>query len=104
MPVVIQTFNDGESGAVVRNKINTSISNLKDAYDDLEQSIEEITNNPKVITALSKLNFPTVGNVDTLYVAQDEDATYRWNDNPAMYYCVGRNYENIDTINGGGSN
>lgn len=48
--------------------------------------------------------FPKVGDENTLYIAKNEDAVYRWNDEALSYYCVGRNYEEITYINGGNAN
>lgn len=52
----------------------------------------------------SKFEFPTLGEVSALYVAQDENASYRWNESDLHYYCVGRDYQEIEVINGGSSN
>lgn len=46
---------------------------------------------------------PSVGNETTLYILKDENKTYRWDDIDVEYYCVGSDYNDIKTINGGGA-
>lgn len=52
----------------------------------------------------TKYEFPAVGDSQYLYIAIDENAAYRWDDDKLLYYCVGRDYLEIDVINGGDSN
>lgn len=52
----------------------------------------------------SKLNFPNVGDVNSLYIATSENAAYRWNENDLFYYCIGRDWQEIELINGGNAN
>lgn len=51
-------------------------------------------------TAESVLDFPTIGEVDTIYIAKSENASYRWNDADLHYYCIGRDYNEIELIDG----
>lgn len=52
----------------------------------------------------TKFDFPTLGDANALYVAKSENAAYRWNDTDLHYYCVGRDYTEIELINGGSAN
>ena len=54
-----------------------------------------------IITKDSYLEFPTVGKVDALYVDSTENSIYRWDDTNLKYYCIGRDYKEIEVINGG---
>ena len=49
----------------------------------------------------NKADFPVVGNENTVYIAQDENAMYRYNADDMYYYCIGRDYTEIEFINGG---
>ena len=49
--------------------------------------------------------FPNRGTVDSLYIVNGgENASYRWDEETQRYYCVGRNYEEINNIIGGKAN
>ena len=52
----------------------------------------------------TKFDFPTLGDVNTLYIAKSENAAFRWNDTDLHYYCVGRDYTEIELISGGNAN
>ena len=52
----------------------------------------------------SKFDFPTLGAVNALYIAADENAGYRWNNADLHYYCIGRDWQEITIINGGNAN
>lgn len=49
----------------------------------------------------TKFEFPTVGDSNALYIATQENASYRWNESDLHYYCVGRDYLELKIINGG---
>lgn len=42
--------------------------------------------------------FPAVGNSKNLYIATDENAIYRFDDETNTYFCVGRDYNKIEAI------
>ena len=42
--------------------------------------------------------FPAMGNSECLYIAVDENATYRYDDGERAYFCVGRDYKEIEVI------
>lgn len=42
--------------------------------------------------------FPSIGDEGMLYIATDENAQYRYDNTDHAYHCVGRNPEDIDTI------
>ena len=56
----------------------------------------------------TKFEFPTIGDSYSLYIATSENAAYRWknaayrwNEADLHYYCVGRDYLELEVINGG---
>lgn len=49
-------------------------------------------------------NFPAVGDARVLYVAGKENAVYRWDEKDLKYFCVGRDYTELNEINGGNAN
>ena len=53
------------------------------------------------VTVDSRHELPVIGNSDFVYMVIDENAVYRWDDNELLYFCVGRDYAEIDLINGG---
>lgn len=49
----------------------------------------------------SFLSFPTIGKTGVLYVDKKENSSYRYDENELRYFCVGRDYKQIEIINGG---
>lgn len=73
------------------------------AIDKLNKKIEdiEIAGGGGAMQVQNKQSLPNIGNAKLVYFVIDENATYRWDDVDLRYYCVGRNYEEIQIINGG---
>ncbi|MBS7328943.1 MAG: hypothetical protein KIG68_09415 [Oxalobacter sp.] len=42
--------------------------------------------------------FPNLGEDNSLYIAQDENALYRWDTATLRYICVGRDWQDIEII------
>ncbi len=49
----------------------------------------------------SYYDFPTVGEPHILYIDTSDEASYRWDAENLKYYCVGRDFTNIQVIDGG---
>ena len=49
----------------------------------------------------SHFNFPNLGKINTIYISESENRTYRWDEENLRYYCVGSNYDEIEIIDGG---
>lgn len=64
---------------------------------------KQITSPPKdvIMKAKNISEFPPLGNELCLYIAQEENKMYRWDDTDIKYYCVGSDYNDIKIINGG---
>lgn len=65
----------------------------------------QITSQPAEIVYISDtyLDFPSVGNSKQIYIDTGNNATYRWDATATKYFCVGRDYNEIQIINGGGA-
>ena len=48
----------------------------------------------------NRFEFPNIGKADMLYIALDEKAVYIFDGEKNIYRCVGRNYEEIEMIQG----
>lgn len=56
-----------------------------------------------VITKETIYDFPAVGDAQCIYIAKGENKTYRFDSTALKYYCIGSDYNDIKTINGGSS-
>lgn len=85
--------------APLSNKIYLLKPNNLYLYEDdwilLNQKFEPI------VTRDSMYSFPSVGNESCIYIARDTNKTYRFNADDLHYYCIGSDYDDIKTINGG---
>lgn len=65
----------------------------------------QITSQPAEIVYISDtyLDFPSIGNKKQIYIDTGNNATYRWDDIATEYFCIGRDYNEIQIINGGGA-
>lgn len=48
----------------------------------------------------NRFEFPSIGNADMLYIALDEHAAYIFDDEQNVYHCIGRDYREIEIIQG----
>jgi hypothetical protein len=60
-----------------------------------------VVDNSKILQFASIYEFPNRGDSNKIYIDQSENASYRWDESASRYYCVGRDYKEIDTITGG---
>ncbi|KMO86059.1 hypothetical protein AB840_09955 [Megasphaera cerevisiae DSM 20462] len=63
-----------------------------------------VVDNTKIIQCSSIYEFPNRGDMGKIYIDTSENASYRWDEAASKYYCVGRDYQEIDTITGGTAN
>ena len=63
-----------------------------------------VVDNTKILQFASIYEFPNRGDTGKIYIATSENASYRWDEAASKYYCVGRDYQEIDTISGGTAN
>lgn len=81
-------YNGGETDNIIVNVDNTS---------------RIITATLKAIQYENKLNFPNVGSSNLIYVDVEDSASYRWDNTTLSYVCIGRDFEQIEVITGGGA-
>ena len=48
----------------------------------------------------NRYEFPSIGKDNIIYVAKDENKTYRFNEDSLTYYCIGSDYNEIEVIQG----
>lgn len=48
----------------------------------------------------NRYEFPSIGKPNIIYVAKDENKTYRFNEDSLTYYCIGSDYNEIEVIQG----
>ena len=49
------------------------------------------------------LQFPSIGDKNILYLDIENNSCYRWDDSEMKYFCIGKNYDDIEVISGGSS-
>ena len=54
----------------------------------------------KELTFNNRFEFPSIGKSDLMYVATDENRTYRFDEESLTYYCIGSDYNEIEVIQG----
>ena len=70
---------------------------------NIDNTTRTITATLKAIQYDSKLNFPNVGSSNLIYVDVEDSASYRWDNTTLSYVCIGRDFEQIEVITGGGA-
>lgn len=58
----------------------------------------------QVVQANTQFEFPNLGKENCVYIDQTNNKTYRWSDSDLKYYCIGSDYTQIETVNGGTAN
>lgn len=84
-----------EQAPVLEAQVLLTQPRLEISADNKAQSSSD-----KVVEADTPLSFPAVGETNTIYIAKSENASYRWNDADLHYYCIGRDYNEIELIDG----
>ena len=86
------------------NKIDSwrKIADIRD-IDALNAKIESIVpgGGTGVVNVNTRAELPNIGVENCIYIVKEENATYRWDDTNLKYFCVGRDYQEIQIINGG---
>lgn len=52
----------------------------------------------KELTFNNRFEFPSIGKSGLMYVATDENKTYRFDEETLTYYCIGSDYNEIEEI------
>lgn len=81
------------------------IGNGSDAWTDLKYAGEDGTG---VVNAATHFDFPSIGDVNTIYKAYEEKKIYQWNSMSLAYEVINENasggFDDIEIINGGNAN
>lgn len=82
---------------------NETLNSSLDSESNIESGLGSVieVSRSTIKRYSSKSEFPNVGDDDILYIALDENSSYIWKDN--KYVCIGRDYTEIEQINGGGA-
>lgn len=106
----IQLIQNGEKASVVRNKLNDNATNIniqinqqQNNITNLISSVNEIEAKQIYFTAINTSAFPTVGNLQTVYIDTTNTVSYYWDDDNLKYYPSTQNINDITLINGGSS-
>lgn len=78
--------------------ITPQLETIKDDIDSLKTQVGESHGS---VAVKSRADLPNIGSVGIVYIIEDENAAYRWDLDQLKYYSIGRNYEEIQVINGG---
>ena len=56
--------------------------------------------NVRELVFKNRFEFPNIGKTDMLYIALDEKAVYIFDGEQNVYHCIGRDYREIEIIQG----
>lgn len=57
-----------------------------------------------VVKVETRFELPNKGKSNSVYLVANENAVYRWDEDNLKYFCVGRDYQEIECICGGDAN
>jgi hypothetical protein len=78
--------------------VSGTVSGENSLSGQLSAGIKDIT---EVIQYDTIYDLPNRGASTTLYMIQSENACYRWDESGSKYFCIGRDYQEIENILGG---
>lgn len=84
---------------VILEKPKTSINTIT-SKGNLNNAVGTNISTNKIYEFTSVYEFPTLGEIRSVYIDKTNNAPYRWDDNLLKYYCIGRDYNEIDIIDG----
>ena len=83
--------------SAVGKRVSGSISGSGDIVGNVEKAdniyVKETEFN-------NRYEFPSIGKDNIIYVAKDENKTYRFDEDSLTYYCIGSDYNEIELIQG----
>ena len=83
--------------SAVGKRVSGSISGSGDIVGNVEKAdniyVKETEFN-------NRYEFTSIGKPNMIYVAKDENKTYRFNEDSLTYYCIGSDYNEIEVIQG----
>lgn len=89
---------------VIKGEVHNKTASIKSKFQtqqNIDGNINKATNvYVKELEFKNHYEFPAIGEPNKLYIAKDESAIYRFNDTNNTYVCIGRDYTNIEIIQG----
>lgn len=79
------------------NSVSGSVNSSRDVSGNVDKA-ENIY--VKEIEFNNRYEFPSIGKENMIYVARDENKTYRFDEDSLTYYCIGSDYNEIEVIQG----
>ena len=83
--------------SVIGKRVSGSIGGSSDITGNVEKAdniyVKETEFN-------NRYEFPSIGKPNMIYVAKDENKTYRFDEDSLTYYCIGSDYNEIEVIQG----
>lgn len=93
----IETFDPTE--------INNRITELDNRVSSVETRVDNLQLESGVVRVTTIYDLPGVGDPNVVYVVVDQNAIYRWDSEGDSsnnhYICIGRDFESIQSIDGG---
>lgn len=81
--------------SVGSNSVSGSVNGGQDIGGNVDKAQSVYV---KELYFASRFYFPSIGEDDKLYIATDEKALYIFDTTQNIYYCVGRDYNEIGSI------
>lgn len=83
------------------SSVGKRISGTINSNGYVEGSVEKAENiYVKETEFNNRYEFPSIGKPNIIYVAKDENKTYRFDEESLTYYCIGADYNEIEAIQG----
>ena len=102
LPLNQQILNDLKNTSIDYNtNLDMGVIQYNTDIDMGQVKVVQVGAKKLLLRYASKSEFPNVGDDNILYIALDENSSYIWKDN--KYVCIGRDYTEIEQINGGGA-
>lgn len=84
------------SGSItVRQSISGKLAEKSDIDGEISRPTTVYVRELRFATHYS---FPAIGNPEYLYIANDENAIYKFDEETNTYKCIGRDYREIEAI------
>lgn len=74
-----------------------AITGLREELDSLSSRISA------TVEVAVRGELPNRGKANTIYIVTEENASYRWDEANGKYFCIGRDYEEVEIIICGGN-
>jgi hypothetical protein len=79
--------------------IGNQLKTIEQQLIEISQKVDRVAEPIVEVNKYEEL--PAAGAPKLLYVVKNENASYRWDDVNLQYYCIGRDYGEIQVLYGG---